>query len=68
MKIFPKSNAAARKALDLDPTLAHPHAVLGSNEMQYDWDFAGGEMSSRSLSRSTPTMPRPTSGTPTTSA
>jgi adenylate cyclase len=40
---FPKSNVAARKALELDPTLAHPHAVLGSNEMQYDWDFAGGE-------------------------
>jgi TolB-like protein len=40
---FPKSNAAARKALELDPTLAHPHAVLGSNEIQYDWDFAGGE-------------------------
>jgi TolB-like protein/DNA-binding winged helix-turn-helix (wHTH) protein len=41
---FPKSNGAARKALELDPTLAHPHAVLGSNEMQYDWDFAGGEV------------------------
>jgi adenylate cyclase len=40
---FPKSNAAARKALDLDSTLAHPHAVLGNNEMDYDWDFAGGE-------------------------
>jgi len=40
---FPKSNGAARKALELDATLAHPHAVLGSNEMQYDWDFAGGE-------------------------
>ena len=40
---FPKSNGAARKALELDPTLAHPHAVLGGNEMQYDWDFAGGE-------------------------
>jgi tetratricopeptide (TPR) repeat protein len=40
---FPKSNGAARKALELDQTLAHPHAVLGSNEMQYDWDFAGGE-------------------------
>jgi len=40
---YPKSNAAARKALELDPTLAHPHAVLGSNEMEYDWDFAGGE-------------------------
>jgi TolB-like protein/Tfp pilus assembly protein PilF len=40
---FSKSSAAARKALQLDPTLAHPHAVLGSNEMAYDWDFAGGE-------------------------
>jgi TolB-like protein/predicted Ser/Thr protein kinase len=40
---FPKSNAAARKALELDATLARPHAVLGNNEMQYDWDFAGGE-------------------------
>jgi serine/threonine protein kinase len=40
---FPKSNAAARKALELDATLARPHAVLGINEMQYDWDFAGGE-------------------------
>ncbi len=40
---YPKSNAAARKAMELDPTLAHPHAVLGSNEMEYDWDFAGGE-------------------------
>jgi eukaryotic-like serine/threonine-protein kinase len=40
---YPKSNAAARKALELDATLAHPHAVLGSNEMEYDWDFVGGE-------------------------
>ena len=40
---YPKSNAAARKALELDSTLAHPHAVLGSNEIDYDWDFAGGE-------------------------
>ncbi len=40
---FPKSNAAARKALELAATLARPHAVLGINEMGYDWDFAGGE-------------------------
>ena len=40
---YPKSNAAARKALELDATLARPHAVLGRNEMNYDWDFAGGE-------------------------
>jgi eukaryotic-like serine/threonine-protein kinase len=40
---YPKSNAAARRALELDPSLAHPHAVLASNEMEYDWDFVGGE-------------------------
>jgi eukaryotic-like serine/threonine-protein kinase len=39
---YAKSNAAARKALVLDATLAHPHAILGYNEME-DWDFAGGE-------------------------
>jgi eukaryotic-like serine/threonine-protein kinase len=42
-EVVPKSNAAARKALELDPTLAHPHGVLGGNYMEYDWDFAGGE-------------------------
>lgn len=40
---YPQSNAAARRALDLDVSLAHPHAVLGTNRMEYDWDFAGGE-------------------------
>ena len=40
---IPKSNAAARKALQLDPTLARPHASLGANMMEYDWDFAAGE-------------------------
>jgi TolB-like protein/tetratricopeptide (TPR) repeat protein/predicted Ser/Thr protein kinase len=39
---IPKSNAAAEKALELDPTLARPHADLGANKMQY-WDFSGGE-------------------------
>jgi eukaryotic-like serine/threonine-protein kinase len=41
--VTPKANAAAEKALELDPTLAHPHAVLGGNKMQFSWDFAGGE-------------------------
>jgi TolB-like protein len=40
---FPKSSIAASEALRLDPTLAHPHAILGSIEMEYEWDFAGGE-------------------------
>jgi eukaryotic-like serine/threonine-protein kinase len=42
-EVYPKSNAAARRALELDPSLAFAHAVLGDNEMEYDWDFAGGE-------------------------
>jgi len=40
---FPRSNIAARRALELDPTLARPHAVLGVNEMQFENDFTGGQ-------------------------
>ncbi len=40
---YPRGNAAARKALELDPTLARPHVFLGAIEMDYEWDFAGGE-------------------------
>jgi hypothetical protein len=29
--------------LELDPALAHSHAVLASNEMEYEFDFAGGQ-------------------------
>jgi len=42
-EFMPKSSAAALKALELDPTLGHPHAVLASSKFDYDWDFAGGE-------------------------
>jgi serine/threonine protein kinase/Tfp pilus assembly protein PilF len=42
-EVYPKSNAAARRALELDPSLAVAHAVLGGNKMEYEWDFAGGE-------------------------
>ena len=41
--LIPKSNAAAEKALELDPTLARPHALLAINKSQYNWDFSGGE-------------------------
>jgi TolB protein len=39
---IPKSNAAAFKAIELDPTLSRPHVTLGSNKMVHEWDFAGG--------------------------
>jgi serine/threonine protein kinase/tetratricopeptide (TPR) repeat protein len=41
--VTPKSSTAAERALELDPTLARPHAILGYNKMLYDWDFSGGE-------------------------
>jgi serine/threonine protein kinase/TolB-like protein/Tfp pilus assembly protein PilF len=40
---FSKAAAAANKALELDPTLARPHADLGLEKSQGNWDFAGGE-------------------------
>jgi serine/threonine protein kinase/Tfp pilus assembly protein PilF len=40
---FPKAKAAAQKALELDASLAAPHASLGFIHMYYDWDFAAAE-------------------------
>jgi adenylate cyclase len=39
---IPKSNAAALKAIELDPTLSRPHVTLGSNKLVHEWDFVGG--------------------------
>lgn len=40
---FPKAEAAARKALDIDDSLAEAHASLGFARYQYDWDWSGAE-------------------------
>jgi DNA-binding winged helix-turn-helix (wHTH) protein len=40
---FPRARAAARKAIELDPTLAEGHASLGFALMYYDWNFPGAE-------------------------
>jgi eukaryotic-like serine/threonine-protein kinase len=42
-ELMAEAKAAAQKALELDPTLARPHAVLALTKVAYDWDFAGGE-------------------------
>jgi eukaryotic-like serine/threonine-protein kinase len=41
--VVPKSIAAAHKALEMDSTLARPHADLGLVMTLYSWDFSGGE-------------------------
>src|SRR5713226_5381496 len=39
----PKAKEAASKALELDDTLAEPHAALGYVKTHYEWDWAGAE-------------------------
>jgi TolB-like protein/DNA-binding winged helix-turn-helix (wHTH) protein/Tfp pilus assembly protein PilF len=36
---IPKAKAMARKAIELDDTLAEAHAVLGTALLNYDWDW-----------------------------
>jgi TolB-like protein/Flp pilus assembly protein TadD len=38
-----RAKAAATKALEINDTLAEPHATLGFVKFWYDWDFAGSE-------------------------
>jgi TolB-like protein/DNA-binding winged helix-turn-helix (wHTH) protein/Tfp pilus assembly protein PilF len=40
---IPPARTAARKALELDPSLAEPHTSLASIAQNYDWDWAGAE-------------------------
>jgi TolB-like protein len=39
----PRARSAAIKALQLDPSLAEPHAALAWVESYYDWDWVAGE-------------------------
>src|SRR5690606_38865766 len=40
---YPKAEAAARRALQLDPSLAEAHASLGYIALYYDWDWDAAE-------------------------
>jgi DNA-binding winged helix-turn-helix (wHTH) protein/TolB-like protein/Tfp pilus assembly protein PilF len=42
-EVFPKATAAARKAIEIDETLAEAHAALAFIQFQYEWDGAGAE-------------------------
>jgi eukaryotic-like serine/threonine-protein kinase len=39
----PKVRSAAQRAIELDPTLAEPHAALAAVRELADWDWAGAE-------------------------
>jgi TolB-like protein/Flp pilus assembly protein TadD len=42
-QFMPQAEAAARKAVALDDTLAEGHAVLGAVLFRFHWDWSGGE-------------------------
>jgi serine/threonine-protein kinase len=40
---FQRAQAAASRAIEIDPTLADPHASLGHLKTVYEWDWPGAE-------------------------
>jgi tetratricopeptide (TPR) repeat protein len=58
-----QAKAAALKALDLDPGLSHPHAVLAFIKIESEWNLPQGRQSTKRLWNSIPAMPRPANGT-----
>jgi TolB-like protein/Tfp pilus assembly protein PilF len=47
MEAYPKAKAAAIKALDLDKSLAEPHAALGVVNRDFEWDWSKSEQEFR---------------------
>ncbi|MCZ6774767.1 MAG: tetratricopeptide repeat protein, partial [Proteobacteria bacterium] len=45
--VHPKALAAANRAIELNPTLAAPHAALGMYYLLYDWDWDAAETANR---------------------
>ncbi len=43
VEAYPKGKAAALKALELDASLADPHATLGVVKRDFEWDWCGAE-------------------------
>lgn len=41
---FPRARTAARRAIELDPELAEPHATLGYVALYYDWNVGEAEL------------------------
>ena len=53
--VYPRAKAAAARALDIDPTMAEPHASLGFSRLFYDRDWAGAEQAFLEAIRINPT-------------
>ena len=54
---YPKAQAAARKALALDPSLAEAHTALGFSLLLYDYDLEGARRAFRRAVKLNPNHP-----------
>jgi TolB-like protein len=55
--VFPKAEAAAQKALEIDEGLAEAHSSLGAIEMFYEWDWTAAERELRRAIELNPNEP-----------
>ena len=55
--ILPKVKAAARRAIELDPLLADPHATLGYAAGLFDWDWETAQRELEDAMRLNPNYP-----------
>jgi tetratricopeptide (TPR) repeat protein len=56
-EVMPKAKEAALKAIQLDDTLAQPHATLGHVHFNYDYDWVGSETEMRKALELNPNYP-----------
>jgi TolB-like protein/Flp pilus assembly protein TadD len=56
---FPSAKAAAKRALELDASLADAHATLGAVYFMYDRDWSAAESAFESAMQAGPTSPEP---------
>jgi eukaryotic-like serine/threonine-protein kinase len=56
-EILPKVKAAARKAIELDPLLADPHATLGYSAGLFEWDLDTAQRELEEAMRLNPNYP-----------
>lgn len=54
---YPKAEAAAMKALELDDTLGEAHCSLGFSQLLYDWNFAEAEREFKKAIELSPNYP-----------
>ncbi|HEX6088376.1 MAG TPA: protein kinase [Thermoanaerobaculia bacterium] len=56
-EILPKVKAAAKRAIELDPALADPHATLGYAAGLFEWDLETGQRELEEAMRLNPNYP-----------